>query len=248
MVIYRRGLLRKFIENQLFLSTRKKKDGAFAEQIIFSLAAGLSMIFATIVAFVFQIKFGNFTFPLFVALVIGYMLKDRIKELTRFYLGSKFQKLFFDHKTIVGINNKQNFGWCKESFDFVIEEKTPMNVLDLRNTSRTLNIDNIKAFEKIMLYRKFTRIYRNKLNHIYKQYNIIGINDIIRFNISNLTMKMDNPQIPVYYLENDHYETIKADKLYNLNFILELKENGQAEYIHYRLVFNKTGIKQVVKV
>ena len=37
------------------------------------------MIFATGIAFAFQQKYGNFTIPLFVALVISYMLKDRIK-------------------------------------------------------------------------------------------------------------------------------------------------------------------------
>ncbi len=247
-VIYRRGILKKYIGSQLFLSTRKKKDGALIEQLLFSVAAGLAMIFATTIAFLFQQKFGNFTMPLFIALVISYMLKDRIKELTRFYLGGKLQKVFFDHKTSVGINSKQKFGWCKESFDFIKEEKIPLNVLKLRNRSQTMKVENESAFEKIILYRKFTRIYRKKLNRVYQQYNITGINDIVRFNLSRFTIKMDNPKVPAYIIKNDNYETIKAEKLYNINFIMKLEYNNEVEFTSYRIVFNKSGIKKVVRI
>jgi len=88
-LVFRRGVLKKFIESDLFLTAKKKKDGVLIEQIYFSLAAGVSMIFATAIAFSFQMKFGNFTMPFFVALVVSYMLKDRIKDLMRYYFAHK---------------------------------------------------------------------------------------------------------------------------------------------------------------
>jgi hypothetical protein len=37
--------------------------------------------------------------PFFVALVVSYMLKDRIKELGRYYFAHKLGKNYYDHKT-----------------------------------------------------------------------------------------------------------------------------------------------------
>lgn len=246
-IIYRRGVLKKYIESQLFLSTRKKKDGFIVEQLLFSIAAGLSMIFATAIAFIFQQKYGNFTIPFFAALVIGYMLKDRIKELVRYYLAGKLSKHLFDHKTSIDINNHK-IGWCKESFDFVQEDSIPSNVAKIRNRSQTMKIENTFDLEKIILYRKHIRINRKQLNLVYEQYDISGINDIIRFNISTFVKNMDNPKIPIYVLEDGGYESLKADKLYYINFIMKFQSHDHSSYSKYRIVFNRSGIKKVISL
>ncbi len=88
-LIFRLSALKKYVESDLFINAKKKRDGVLAEQVYLSLAAGLSMIFATAVAFSFQQTYGNFTMPFFVALVVSYMLKDRIKELSRYYFAKK---------------------------------------------------------------------------------------------------------------------------------------------------------------
>jgi lipopolysaccharide export LptBFGC system permease protein LptF len=72
-IIYKQGVLKKYIESDLYLKSDQKRDGFFVEQIYYSIAAGVSMIFATAIAFSFQQKFGNFTMPLFAALVVSYM-------------------------------------------------------------------------------------------------------------------------------------------------------------------------------
>jgi len=245
-VIYRRGVLKKYIESQLFLLARKNRDGVLLEQVLFSLAAGLSMVFATGIAFAFQQKFGNFTKPFFIALVLSYMLKDRIKELTRYYLGGKLQKKLFDIKSQIEIN-KHKIGWCKEGFEFVKEAHVPKNVMKVRNRSLIMEVENRGANEKIIFYRKLIRINRPELNKVYEHYDMVGINDIIRFNISRFTTKMDNPKIPVYYLDNNEYQRQKGDKLYYINFIMKFDNDEQSQYYRYRIVFNRSGIKRVEK-
>lgn len=244
-VVYRRGVLKKYFESQLFLESRKRKDGIVIEQLLYSLAAGLSMIFATAIAFTFQSKFGNFTMPFFIALVIGYMLKDRIKELTRYYLGGKVNKRLFDHKNTIRVKDCPKIGWCKESFDFVKEESIPKRAAKLRNRSQIMEFENKSANEKIVLYRKQIRINRKRLNHNYKHYEIIGINDIIRFNISRFVKNMDNPRVPAYILNEDGYENIRGDKLYYINFIMKFKHDDISDYHRYRIAFNREGIKKV---
>ena len=72
--IFRMSALKRFVDSDLFIAENKKKDAVITQQIYYSLAAGISMVFATAIAFSFQQKFGNYTMPLFVALVISYML------------------------------------------------------------------------------------------------------------------------------------------------------------------------------
>ena len=73
--------LRREVERDLYLEARKRNNTFVARQVAFMVAAGLSMVFATLVSFSFQQTYGNFTLPLFVALVVSYMMKDRIKDL-----------------------------------------------------------------------------------------------------------------------------------------------------------------------
>jgi hypothetical protein len=244
-LIYRRGALKKLFESQLFLATRKKKDGFIAEQLIYSIAAGFAMIFATGIAFAFQQKYGNFTIPLFVALVVSYMLKDRLKELTRYYFAGKLKKIFFDHKTRISVTPEKSVGWCKESFDFVSAEKVPAEILRKRSKSLAPDVRSVSGWEKVVLYRKLMKLDRPSLDGIFTHYTITGVNDIIRFNVSNFIHNMDNPEIPFRTLSGDGYEEINGQKVYYLAFVIDLKYDGENQVTAYRVTFNRSGILKV---
>lgn len=245
-LVFRLSLLKKYAENELFLNAKQRRDGVWIEQVYFSLAAGLSMIFATVVAFSFQMKYGNFTMPFFVALVVGYMLKDRIKELTRYYFAHKLGRRFFDSRTDISLNEHE-IGWSKESMVFTSEDNVPMDVLKVRNRSAILEADNRNNREKIILYRKLVRLNRQSLN-VCSQYPTSGMNDIIRFNISNFIQKMDNPVVPLYYPdENGGIEIVKGEKMYYINLILQFNNEEKFTYKRYRIVLNRKGIREVEK-
>jgi hypothetical protein len=243
-LVFRRGVLKKFIESDLFLTAKKKKDGILIEQIYFSLAAGVSMIFATVVAFSFQMKFGNFTMPFFVALVVSYMLKDRIKELMRYYFAHKRRAKYFDNKITVSI--KENvIGWSKEGFDFISEKNVPREVMNVRNRSALLEADNRYTKEKIILYRKLLQVDRQKLDEN-SNYYVAGINEILRFTVSSFLNKMDNPEVPLYITNsNGEVEKILGETVYYLNFIIQLKYEDFEEYKRYRVILNRKGIMEV---
>lgn len=243
-LVFRRGVLKKFIESDLFLTAKKKKDGVLVEQIYFSLAAGVSMIFATTVAFSFQMKFGNFTMPFFVALVVSYMLKDRIKDLMRYYFAHKRRAKYFDNKITVSI--KENIiGWSKEGFDFISERKVPKEVLQIRNRSALLEADNRYTQEKIILYRKLMQIDREKLDENSK-YFVAGINEIIRISVQSFLNKMDNPEVPLYISKaNGDIEKLQGIKAYYLNFIIQLKYQDFEKFKRYRVIVNRNGINAI---
>lgn len=246
-LIFRFRLLKKYIESHLFLNANKKKDGRMVEQVYYSIAAGISMIFATAIAFSFQQKYGNFTMPLFVALVVSYMLKDRIKELARFYFVHRLSRKYFDNKTIISIKDSP-IGWLKEGVDFITEERVPEEVMDMRDRSDVLEADNRNTKEKIILYRKLVNIDGEALD-ANNQYDVSGINDIVRFNISNFIVKMDNPEVPLAVpTEDNKYELINGQRIYYLNFLIQLKYENKISYKRFRLTMSRNGIEEIEKL
>lgn len=243
-LVFRLGLLKKYAESELFLNADKKKDGAIAEQVYYSLAAGISMIFATAVAFSFQLRYGNFTMPFFVALVISYMLKDRIKELTRYYFAHKLGRRHFDQKTQITLN-EYDIGWSKEAMDFISESRVPEEVMRIRDRSAILEANNRYNTEKIILFRKLVRLNRINLD-LSSQFKTSGMNEIIRINFSDFINKMDDPSVPLYVPgDTGQFEVVKGEKIYYVNLIMQLKSEEQLQYRRYRLAINRKGIRGI---
>lgn len=243
-LVFRLGLLKKYAENELFLTADKKKDGTIAEQVYFSIAAGISMIFATVIAFSFQRHYGNYTMPLFVALVVSYMLKDRIKDLSRSYFAHRLGKRYFDIKTRIKLNG-QEIGWSKEAMDFIPSQKIPPEVIRRRSRSPILEAGSRGDMEKTILYRKLVRLKRKALDGS-SQFATSGMNEIIRLNFSGFIAKMDNPHVPLYVLDEDEkHGVIKGEKIYYINLVIQLKSENQLEYRHYRIALNRKGIRGV---
>ena len=239
-LVFRSGVLKKYVESALFLKAPKKRDGVVVEQLYYSIAAGLSMIFATVVSFSFQQRFGNFTTPLFIALVVSYMLKDRIKDLMRYYFAHRIGSSYFDNKATMRIK-EQPIGWIKEGVDFLSEQKVPPQVMSLRSRSPLLQAENRISDEKIILYRKSVHIDRSKLDR-HSVYATDGINDIIRLHVSNFIRKMDDPQVTLYTLgPNDRPEAVVCDKVYFLNVVLQYRYDERIVYKRFRIAMTRAG-------
>lgn len=244
LIIIQRNVLKKFVESDLYLQTLKKKDGAFAEQLYYSIAAGVAMIFATVISFFATQRFGNFTTDLFIILVFSYMLKDRIKEMMRYYFASELSKKYYDTKLKLSIR-KQEIGWVKESFDFVEDNKLPDDVRILRSRTPLFEAENQIYDEKIILYRKLVNLSGEDIEK-YKEYRLSGVNDIIRFNLINFIQKMDNPSRPLYMTDRDEgFVSFDGKRVYSLYFILKCQSDSDTYYKKYRVLFNREGISDV---
>jgi hypothetical protein len=239
--VSRAGLLKKYIEGDLFLSARKRSTTFVVEQVLFSLAAGVAMVFATAVAFAVQREYGNFTMPLFVALVVSYMMKDRIKDLMRHYFAHHLGARFFDHKIQISREGKP-IGWSKEGVDFITDGKVPREVMELRERPPLLKAGTRGGDEKIILHRKRVQFKRKRLVRL-NDHRVPGIHDITRFNISEFCRKMDNPEVPLFFTADDgEQRLVRGDKVYYLNFVMQCRYEEQLEYKRYRVIFNRNGI------
>ena len=246
-LIFRLSSLKKYAESDLFINAKKKRDGVFVEQIYLSIAAGLSMVFATAIAFAFQLQYGNFTMPFFVALVVSYMLKDRIKELMRFYFAQKMSSRYYDNKTTISIKEKE-IGLTKEGFDFIHESNIPRDIIRVRNRIPLIEAENRYAKEKIILFRKTVQVDRKLLDSS-TNYNIEGVVEIVRFNLLTFMRKTDNPEVPLYVLDADsEVEKIMGVKNYYINIIIQYNHDDVESLKRYRVGFNRDGINSIKEI
>lgn len=247
LVVMRRGILKKFIESDLFLYTKKTKDGALAEQFYYGIAAAVSMIFATVVSFSAQLHYGNFTTPLFFALVISYVFKDRIKDLMRYYFSTQLGKKYYDTKRELEIQDKK-IGWTKEAFDFAPESKVPAEIMNIRKRTPLVEAENRIYNEQIILYKKLVNLSSSAIKK-YKGYQFVGINDVTRFNLTHFVQKMDNEYVPIYVTdEQDGYIKMTSEKVYALHFILRCQGHENLYFRKFRLLFNRGGIKEITEI
>ena len=242
-LLYRHSLLKKYIESALFLKVNTTQDGQAVKQISFSLAAGLAMMVYLLITMPFQKYLGNYPSLIFFILVLFYILKDRIKELTRWLFAYQLKDKYYDNKTVVSIKNR-SVGWLKEGMDFITDDKVPEEVLKLRDRNR-LEADNTLLEEKIILYRKRVEIDNAVLRNQYN-YDFKGINDIIRYHINYLTKKMDNPVSVIDCLDDQRMvQTIKAERVYALHFVMQFKWEDQVEYKAFHVMVNRNGIVSI---
>ncbi len=246
--VFRAGVLKKFMKNVLFLNTRFKQEGEIAEQMSFAMAAGIAMIFATGTIFLVQSVYSNLSMPVFIALVISYMFKDRIKELTRGYLWGKLRHLFFDHKMNIYYNLKMKLGWCKEVFAFLKEKDIPKDILEIRDRSHITEIENGSMGEKTILYKKRIKLFPKNLDCVFVDYPQESVVDIMRLNILSFLSKMDNPDKPLFVNDGMEYQKQFGKRVYHMNMITKYSIKNDVNYKRFRIILNRNGIERIEEV
>lgn len=247
---FRSSVLKKYASSVLYLSTTIRREGAGLEQLLFAIAAGISMVFATVVAFYFQYQYGNFTFPFFVALVVGYMFKDRIKESGRFFFARYLQDKLYDRRIVIRTQDgKHQLGILKEKVSFVREEDVPKRILATRNRDKFSRLANDGQAENIICYSKEIVLYSDAFKQVFPDTpDITGINDIIRYDIRAHLKKMAEPTQKRFYLQDEQLHRVTCHKVYHLNFVSKYSLRYPKKmklYKRMRLVLNREGIKRI---
>ncbi|MHB9098394.1 MAG: hypothetical protein ACYC5X_11315 [Syntrophales bacterium] len=247
-LVFRRSVLKKYMATVLFLDAEIKKGGVIVEQTLFGMAAGLAMLFATTVAFISQSIYGSLTLPFFAALVVSYIFKDRFKDLLRFYLSRKMTQFIFDYKTKIYNVTRHVVGVCGESFEFIRRQKLTPEIREIRDSDHITEIENGWVGEQVFLYRKRIHLHPDWKGSIFSEYEIDGINDIMRFNIQDFLRKMDDPNKELFVMNDEGYHRITGTRVYHLNLIIKLIGNKHQSYTRYRMILNRKGIKRIEKV
>lgn len=247
---FRASVLKKYVSSVLHLSTDAQREGTGMEQFLMAIAAGASMVFATVVAFYFQSVYGNFTFPAFVALVIGYMFKDRIKELGRALLANKLHAFLYDRRiNIRTLDGKYKLAVLREKISFISESELPEPVLAARHKDPFADLDNEGMGETIVCHTKDIVLDADLFQKAFKGIpNVSGLNDIIRYNVQPYLRKMADPVEEQLLLEDGELKTVRTHKVYHVNVVSRYKSISPKIEILYkrmRLVLTRKGIKRI---
>ena len=246
--LLRLSALKKFTSSVLWLTTSTRREGTTLEQILFATAAGVSMVFATLVAFYAQAIYGQFTLPVFLALVIGYMFKDRIKEQGRGLSATLLSRHMFDYRTTVQTHDGHHgLGQVREKMSHLAYPAVPAAVLQTRLAGPFGDVAFTGNPESVILYAKLVELNRGAFHYLGAQGPpITAINDIMRFDVRPFLRKMDDPYQERLMLKGDRVRRVRCHRTYHLNLVSVFQAaDGVATYERTLLVLDRKGILRI---
>ncbi len=252
--VHRFGFLKKFCMNILFLSARRdqqKRQGW--EEVLFALAAGVAMSFATAVALWAQVRFTQASLNFFLIMVVGYMMKDRIKEGMRRIFSQVAARHLYDRTArIVDPVTERTLGKCEEKVDYGRAVRVPEELAALRFRDDLITASQGELSETVLRYQKQVVLDADLLPRTER--GLSGITDIIRINVERFLRDMDDPEYALEYVDLEDYSVgrVRGTKSYlvDLAFRFIVQESGQEKVSLQlvRLVMDRNGIKRMMRL
>lgn len=248
-LLHRLSALKKFTSSVLWLSTTTRREGSTWEQVLFASAAGVSMIFATMVAFFAQSIYGQISLPVFVALVVGYMFKDRIKESGRSLSARLLSRQLYNYRTTIETQDgRRKLGYVREKMVHVsaqsVEKRLPPAVLAARASDPAYEPELLGAPESIIHYAKQVTLRKDAFAYLSGDgLEISAINDITRLDVRTFLRKMDDPYETRPMLRGGRVVRVRCPRTYPVHLIsVFAAEDGTTLCERTRLVLNRNGI------
>jgi hypothetical protein len=251
-LLLRHSALKKYTSSVLWLSTSTRREGATWEQVLFATAAGVSMVFATMVAFFAQSIYGQISLPVFLALVVAYMFKDRIKDSGRALSARFLSKRLFDYRTRIQTQDgERDLGYVREKMVHVRpkgrEKAAPSDVLAVRRSDPHYEPELLGTPEVVIHYAKQVTLRKDAFRYLAEDGLFISaINDITRLDIRSFLRKMDDPYEERLVLRDGKVERVRCQRTYHLNLISVFgSEDGTTTCERTLVVLNRKGIVRI---
>jgi hypothetical protein len=252
-ILYRSGLLKKFVIDALMLPVDRSSMQELYGHYISSFAAGIAMlIYVLLIVWQGQWFLIN-SAPFLILSVIGYVLKDRIKEWLKNLSYQKTLRFFPDYTTkILTSDKKRVIGELKESFTFVSEKNIPKEIWDIRNAGFHSMIETFKRPEQIIYFKRTINIFPPKSG---MRSRLVDLNIILRFNLKNFLEKASEPYHTYTTLDPEtlSIRQIHLPKVYHINIILkntfsDETSTSATELKKLRFIVDKNGIKHIEQI
>ena len=132
--------------------------------------------------------------------------------------------------------------------DFISGSKIDSEVMRLRSDGAAFSEESGILEEKVLLYRQRC-VLDGRAMSSGKQYPLRGVNEIMRLHLSRFMQKMDNPDVPVDMADGEgNVTTLRVQRIYYINVILQLRHCSQEEYRHFRIAMNRNGVIKVEEI
>jgi len=253
VLIYRRGVLKKFISSVLYLKTEVDEWQA-ATQVVLGLAAGVAMLFAAMAAIYAQNRYTMNSVPFVAVIVVSYVFKDRIKDWLKLLFSRNLTRWFSDReiKILDPIDSKK-IGVLKEAFTFISEKDVPPDIARLRSIDNITSVDEDGKPERVFKYKKEIALYPGKILKTHSRRK--DLNDIMRFNVKEFITQADDSSVDYLYADpgTGSIRPVPCARVYHMNLIIKYSyaaARGQ-DKVHYdriRIVLNKEGLVRMEEV
>ncbi|MCM2266508.1 MAG: hypothetical protein NDI60_01895 [Elusimicrobiales bacterium] len=253
VIIYRRGVLKKFISSVLYLKAEFSEWEGLT-QVFFGLAAGAAMLFAVLVTVYFQARYAMNSLPFVLAVVISYIFKDRIKDWLKLLFSKSLTRWISDRKIdILDAASGKRLGLLKEGATFIPGRDVPPEVSRLRRIDNITSVDEEGKPERVFKYEKEIILYPEVILKAHERRR--DLNDIMRFNIRELVDQADDSAVDYQYVDpaSGEVRTAACSRVYHMNMLLKYAYTGRdaQPVVHYeriRIVLNKDGIVRLEEV
>ena len=248
-LLYRESTLKKVLANILFLNVETKRDGIMLENIFMAFAAAVAMIFVTAIAFLWKgLYLEEFSFSFFAIWVIAYMFKDRIKSQLQLYFLSKRSRYSYDYRQKIFDGFGNEIGVFREGFRHCDGRDIDEKISQVRNRTMISRLANGSQEENVIVYRKKIELKGDSCKDIFQEFNVEGVVNIYRMNVRHWLNKMDNPVRNLYCSDGEKILPIEAHRDYHVNIIMRIGgKNCREQYIRYRLILCRSGIRKLIK-
>jgi hypothetical protein len=129
---------------------------------------------------------------------------------------------------------------------FAREKSVDPVVLKLRDRDHITEIENTWRAEKVIHYTRDIALYSERFLKTHSRKG--GITDIVRFNLRNFLVKMDEPEVTLRRLSKGKVDQVRGTRVYHVNIVLRFASPEETRYERIRLVLNRDGIKRVETV
>lgn len=233
----RLSILKKSVASVLHLESNTKKEGQNIEHMLSAVAAGISMVIATLIAFYYQVKYGNFTMPFFISLVVGYMFKDRIKEVTRHFLVKKARRRLYDRRIVIRNPNNEYVGQMREKVSFLKNHIDPHIFEGVRP-------ELLKGNREILKFSKMVYVDAGTAAR-YQDFKIQAISDITRIDIRQFLKKMTEPSRTRQVIYGNVLKEYSVKRVYSIPVVVVFTLNNSTALRHFTLILERDGINRL---
>ncbi len=261
-----RSALKRRTWSVLYLDARKKPLFAIQQQFGAMFSAGLAAVWAITAEILLRqrgmlpgaggaaLDIGVGTFLIITALIMAYILKDRIKEIGRSYFTFKIFKNIPDNSNQINFGTAsgevRSIGVIKEVASFENKDKLPEQIRSLRKRKSEEHVDPEELYKSVLHYRKSIFLRQNALHDLPQP--VRAVHDILRVSVSSYLARLDESLHRTVVLnERMRAEEILMPKVYHLDIVFKYsplgpdKKLGEPTYDYVRLFINKEGLLRI---
>jgi len=247
-------ILKRIVSSCLYLDQRHEEGGVLQKDIIAGVAAAIAMLFAALVSLWAQTEWGAVSGTFVVVLVASYIIKDRLKDWGKRYLGRRFSRWVPDYITdIRSPDSDEIIGQCRESVRVIDPSRADPAIMDLRHTDHPSEVALQGRPEVVVRYVKEVNLESDGLQKAME--GVEGLNDIIRFNFARFRQRMDEPieVRRIVHPTNRSVVAVPCARVYHINIILKItrgegKKDEASWMERVRIVLDQGGLKRVESV